>query len=272
LNGQCCWALSGTDRISLPTRKSGSSKLRQRLAAVLGLVGTGLQRRSRHDDRRRKWGNTRIRQGGIGGVHRGAETPMDISHPDGTRAHPPWPWFVRCEKPSLVARTMEVLETFGVRSCGTQRNDVPAFYSRESGLQLVHRVESGGSCKANAGTVGIGNTAAPARERKTGILFANPPPARGYIPRAEIETFIAAAPGAAEAGSGGKRWSLRIAAKQWQRLRGGKNVGRPNIDPSGLQCNFWRGKLPFPTCSRLTGGVRPDAVLNTTCSWPSCIL
>jgi pseudouridylate synthase len=80
--------------------------------------------------------------GGIGGVHRGAETSMDISA-DLTEL---------CRTPVLVVcagaksildldLTLEYLETQGVPVIGWQTDEFPAFYVRYSGRRLVHRAD-----------------------------------------------------------------------------------------------------------------------------------
>jgi pseudouridine-5'-phosphate glycosidase len=81
--------------------------------------------------------------GGIGGVHRGYETSLDVSAdlPEFARRSAV---VVSAGAKSLMdlEKTLEYLETLGVPVVGYQTSEFPAFYSRESGLRLEHRVDS----------------------------------------------------------------------------------------------------------------------------------
>src|SRR5207245_2494689 len=79
--------------------------------------------------------------GGIGGVHRGAETSMDISA-DLTELSRT-PVLVVCAGAKSILDldlTLEYLETQGVPVIGWQTNEFPAFYVRSRGWNLYHRV------------------------------------------------------------------------------------------------------------------------------------
>lgn len=83
--------------------------------------------------------------GGIGGVHRGAETSMDISA-DLTELSRT-PVLVVCAGAKSILDldlTLEYLETQGVPVIGWQTNDFPAFYARQSGRYLSHRADDVG--------------------------------------------------------------------------------------------------------------------------------
>ena len=80
--------------------------------------------------------------GGIGGVHRGAETSMDISA-DLTELSRT-PVLVVCAGAKSILDldlTLEYLETQGVLVIGWQTDEFPAFYVRHSGRLLSHRVD-----------------------------------------------------------------------------------------------------------------------------------
>ena len=82
--------------------------------------------------------------GGIGGVHRGAETSGDISADLDALAHQPVITVCAGAKAFLdLPKTLEYLETVGVAVLGWQHDWFPAFYTRSSGMRLAHRVESG---------------------------------------------------------------------------------------------------------------------------------
>ncbi len=80
--------------------------------------------------------------GGIGGVHRGAETSMDISA-DLTELSRT-PVLVVCAGAKSILDlnlTLEYLETQGVPVIGWQTDEFPAFYVRQSGYLLPQRVD-----------------------------------------------------------------------------------------------------------------------------------
>lgn len=81
--------------------------------------------------------------GGIGGVHRGAETTMDISADLEELAQTPVMVICAGAKSILDLRlTLEYLETKGVPVIGYQTEELPAFYTRTSGLKVDYRVDS----------------------------------------------------------------------------------------------------------------------------------
>lgn len=80
--------------------------------------------------------------GGIGGVHRGAESSMDISA-DLTELSRT-PVLVVCAGAKSILDldlTLEYLETQGVPVLGWQTDEFPAFYVRSSGRPVPHRVD-----------------------------------------------------------------------------------------------------------------------------------
>jgi pseudouridylate synthase len=80
--------------------------------------------------------------GGIGGVHRGAETSFDISADLDAFASIPVTVVSAGAKAILdLAKTLEYLETKGVPVVGYQTDDFPAFYHSKSGLKLSLRAD-----------------------------------------------------------------------------------------------------------------------------------
>lgn len=105
--------------------------------------------------------------GGIGGVHRGDGS--DVSHDLIALAKTQIAVVSAGAKAILdLPRTLETLETLGVLVIGFRTRELPAFYTRSSGLKLEHSVES------------IEELAAIARAHwaldVSGILVANPIP------------------------------------------------------------------------------------------------
>lgn len=81
--------------------------------------------------------------GGIGGVHRGAETTMDISADLEELAMTPV--LVVCAGAKAIldlGLTLEYLETKGVPVIGYGTEELPAFYTRKSGFKVDYRLDT----------------------------------------------------------------------------------------------------------------------------------
>lgn len=79
--------------------------------------------------------------GGIGGVHRGSDKDISADLP----ALATTPLIVVCSGAKIVldlAATREWLETYGITVVGYQCDEMPAFYSRRSGLPVDVRADS----------------------------------------------------------------------------------------------------------------------------------
>jgi pseudouridine-5'-phosphate glycosidase len=122
--------------------------------------------------------------GGIGGVHRGAPNSFDISADLTELAHTPV--IVVCAGAKAILDlnlTLEYLETLGVPVIGYGTDELPAFYTRQSGLKLEARADSPEEIAEIARVkwaLGL----------EGGIIVANPPPAEADLPAAEIEEAI----------------------------------------------------------------------------------
>ena len=81
--------------------------------------------------------------GGIGGVHRGAETTMDISADLEELANTPVMVVCAGAKSILdLGLTLEYLETHGVPVIGYGTKELPAFYTRKSGFEVDYRLDT----------------------------------------------------------------------------------------------------------------------------------
>ena len=81
--------------------------------------------------------------GGIGGVHRGAETTMDISADLEELGQTPVMVICAGAKSILdLGLTLEYLETKGVPVIGYGTDELPAFYTRKSGFGLDYRLDT----------------------------------------------------------------------------------------------------------------------------------
>lgn len=160
--------------------------------------------------------------GGIGGVHRGAETSFDVSADLEELARTPVAVVSAGAKALLdLPKTLEVLETRGVPVIGHGTSEFPAFWSRNSGLPAPLRMDSPEEIasflrtKWQMGLVG-------------GVLVANPVPAESEIPSEEMSAFLATAVReAGEHGVSGKSVTPWILARLVE-LTGGRSL-RTNI-------------------------------------------
>jgi pseudouridine-5'-phosphate glycosidase len=122
--------------------------------------------------------------GGIGGVHRGAETTMDISADLEELARTPVAVVCAGAKALLdIPKTLEVLETRGVPVVCYRCDEFPAFWSRSSGLPAPLRLDEP---RAIAQLIraqrelGLGG----------GLVVANPIPHADEIPAPEMNDHI----------------------------------------------------------------------------------
>jgi len=144
--------------------------------------------------------------GGIGGVHRG--DVGDVSHDLIALARTPIAVVSAGAKAILdLPRTAEMLETLGVLVIGFRTDELPAFYTRDSGVRLEHAVST------------------PAELAKIlrrhwddlrggGVLVCNPIPADAELDPRRIEAAIHAALAEAEvSGIHGKRLTPYLLAR-----------------------------------------------------------
>ena len=122
--------------------------------------------------------------GGIGGVHRGADQSFDISADLHELAQTPVTVVAAGAKAILdIPKTMEVLETLGVPVIAYGQDDLPAFWSRTSGLKAPLRMDTAEDiAQAYAQRVALNIPG--------GQLIANPVPHESEIPQDQIEPVI----------------------------------------------------------------------------------
>jgi pseudouridine-5'-phosphate glycosidase len=135
--------------------------------------------------------------GGIGGVHRGAETSFDVSADLEELARTDVAVVCAGAKAILdLPKTLEYLETRGVPVLGFCTDELPAFYTPGSGLPVVHRCdtpEEVARILRAKWQLGL----------KGGVVIGNPIPAAAALDAAAIDAAIAEAQ--AEAGTLGIR-------------------------------------------------------------------
>ncbi len=131
--------------------------------------------------------------GGIGGVHRGAEQSFDISADLHELAQTAVTVIAAGAKAILdLPKTLEVLETLGVPVIAFGQDELPAFWSRQSGLKAPLRMDSPAEiARAHRLRAALGLPG--------GQLVANPIPADAEIPAEVLAPHIAKALAEAEA-------------------------------------------------------------------------
>lgn len=122
--------------------------------------------------------------GGIGGVHRGAETSMDISADLTEMAHTSVAVVSAGVKSILdIGLTLEYLETMGIPVVTIGQDEVPGFYSRKSGFKSPQRLDTAKEIAALLQTkwqLGLQGS----------VLIANPVPAEQEIAADDMEQHI----------------------------------------------------------------------------------
>ena len=121
--------------------------------------------------------------GGIGGVHRGAETSFDISADLQELAHTSVAVVCAGAKSILdLPLTLEYLETHGVPVVSVGQAQFPAFFTRESGLNADFQLDSAAQLADFIRTkwqLGLNG----------GVVVANPVPSEHAMPKAEIDAM-----------------------------------------------------------------------------------
>ena len=175
--------------------------------------------------------------GGIGGVHRGAETTMDISADLEELGQTPVMVVCAGAKSILdLGLTLEYLETKGVPVIGYGTKELPAFYTRHSGFSVDYRIDTPAELAAafKAGRdMGL----------KGGMLVANPIPEEYAMPLDVINAAIDQAIGECEEkGIHGKETTPFLLARVAE-LTGGDSLA------SNIQLVFNNAKVAAQTAA-----------------------
>jgi pseudouridine-5'-phosphate glycosidase len=156
--------------------------------------------------------------GGIGGVHRGAGSSMDISADLQELARTPVA--VVCAGPKSIldiGLTLEYLETHGVPVVGYGTSELPAFYARESGFAVDYRIDTAAEVaealrlKWSLGLEG-------------GVVIANPIPVEFALDGGAIGDIIARAVEAADRESIGGKELTPYLLSRIEELTGGDSL------------------------------------------------
>ena len=183
--------------------------------------------------------------GGIGGVHRGAETTMDISADLEELAQTPVMVICAGAKSILdLGLTLEYLETKVVPVIGYQTDELPAFYTRHSGFNVDYRIDSpeelAAAFKAKL-DMGL----------KGGMLVTNPIPEQYSMPADVINKAIdQAIEESKQLGIHGKQTTPFLLAKV-KELTGGDSLA------SNIQLVLNNARLAAKTATALTLNPKP---------------
>ena len=177
--------------------------------------------------------------GGIGGVHRGAETSMDISADLEELSETPVMVICAGAKSILdLGLTLEYLETKGVTVIGYGTDELPAFYTRRSGFGVDYRLDTPEElAKAFHAKLELG--------LRGGMLVTNPIPEEYSMDKAVIDRAIAVALTEAKAqGVHGKAVTPFLLAKV-KELTGGDSLD------SNIQLVYNNARLAAATAAEL---------------------
>lgn len=143
MDGQLKIGLDPDDLARLAATKNTAKLSRADLAACIASGGNGATTVAATMIAANLAGIEVFATGGIGGVHRGAETSFDISADLYELAQTPVTTVAAGAKAILdLPKTLEVLETLGVPVIAYGQDDFPAFWSRSSGLVAPLRMDS----------------------------------------------------------------------------------------------------------------------------------
>ena len=177
--------------------------------------------------------------GGIGGVHRGAETTMDISADLEELSQTPVMVVCAGAKSILdLGLTLEYLETHGVPVIGYGTEELPAFYTRKSGFGVDYRIDSPAELAAAF-------KASQDMGLKGGMLVTNPIPEEFSVDPAVINKAIDEAVAEAKAqGIHGKETTPFLLARI-KDITGGDSLD------SNIQLVFNNARLAAKTAAEL---------------------
>ena len=125
--------------------------------------------------------------GGIGGVHRGYDTSLDMSQDIISLSETPIVVVCSGVKSFLdVNKTAEVLETFGITTVGYRTDCFPLFYTSSSDIKLQH-------CYKNAKKVARLFELNKENKLNSSVLVLNPVPKKHEVSSQKMENIISSA-------------------------------------------------------------------------------
>ena len=184
VNGKCCVGLEKGQIESIAKNPSTKKVSRRELGMAIEKRWSGGTTVSATMHVAHQSGLSVFSTGGIGGVHRGGGKTFDVSQDLTSLSQIPMVVVSAGAKSVLdIPKTLEALEALGIPVLGFETNEFPAFYSRNSGLYGLFRIES----PAEAASIfqknmGLGLNAS--------TLVVNPVPLKDEIPNSEIKKIV----------------------------------------------------------------------------------
>lgn len=199
IDGRVRIGLSDTELERLATAEHVAKVSRRDLGIVLAGRGIGATTVAGTMIAAKLAGISVFATGGIGGVHRGAETSFDVSADLDELAQTSVLVVTAGAKAVLdLPKTLEVLETRGVPLVGFGTDTFPAFWCRSSGLPLPMRIDT-------PEAVARAFLLHRKLELPSGFVVANPIPESDALDRSAVEQAIGEALGhAAREGIAGR--------------------------------------------------------------------
>lgn len=193
IDGVLCIGLDDA-QLEMFGQADGVAKLsRADIAACLASGGTGATTVAATMIAAHHAGISVFATGGIGGVHRGADQTFDISADLPELAQTPVTVVAAGAKAILdLPKTFEVLETYGVPVIAFGQDELPAFWSRSSGIPAP-------LCMDSAEEIARAHQMRGLLDLPGGQLVANPIPVEAEIAASELAPVIEAALRDAEA-------------------------------------------------------------------------
>jgi pseudouridine-5'-phosphate glycosidase len=192
LDGVLRIGLSDEELAALGQARDVAKLSRADFAACLARRGTGSTTVAATMIGARLGGIEVFATGGIGGVHRGAERTFDVSADLQELSQTAVTVVAAGAKAILdLPKTLEVLETLGVPVIAVGQDELPAFWSRSSGLRAPLRLD-------DPAEIASAHRMRAALGLPGGQLVVNPIPEADEIPAATLAPFIEAALAEAE--------------------------------------------------------------------------
>ena len=181
VSGECCVGLEKAQLESIAKDPSTKKVSRRELGLAIAKRWSGGTTVSATLHIAHQSGISVFSTGGIGGVHRGAEKTFDVSQDLTALSQIPMVVVSAGAKAVLdLDKTLEALEALGVPVLGFETNEFPAFYSRNSGLFGLLRIDGPGeAAHVYRKNMEVGLSAS--------ALVVNPVPKKDEIPYNEIE-------------------------------------------------------------------------------------
>ncbi len=184
LDGRLSVGLTGEELVSLSNVDQAMKLSRADLAMAIARKAVGSTTVAATMMIAHRAGINVFATGGIGGVHQGAEHSFDISADLQELSRTPVTVICAGAKAILdLPKTLEVLETLGVPVLAYQQDNLPAFWSRDSGLPAPLRVDT------------VAEIVAFMQARRDldvggGVLVTNPVPVEQEIASQIMQGFI----------------------------------------------------------------------------------